>query len=188
MDIDIDIPSSFDRSTFPWARATVVRDGQMTPHPCGMHPQTIPIDPLTGLSAIPYEDAEDIGFFKIDFLHLGVYSFFTKRSEIDELLQKDPDWSLLQVQSNHSKLFQLANHGELLLKLKPKSLLDLADVLALIRPGKRQLVPLYQKDKEMARKLLWAKGDEGYSFKKSHALGYAYVVWLQLHLIEQGRL
>jgi len=47
---------------------------------------------------------------------------------------------------------------------------------------------LYQKDKEMARKLLWAKGDEGYSFKKSHALGYAYVVWLQLHLIEQGRL
>lgn len=188
MDIDIDVPSTFDRTIFPWARATVVREGQLSPHPCGMHPQAIPLDPVTGLSAIPYEDAEDIGFFKIDFLHLGVYSFFTKRSEIDELLQKEPDWSLLQVQSNHAKLFQLANHGELLVKLKPMSLLDLADVLALIRPGKRQLVPLYQKDKEMARKLLWAKGDEGYSFKKSHALGYAYVVWLQLHLIEQGRL
>lgn len=188
MDIDIDIPSSFDRSIFPWARATVIRDGQMTSHPCGMHPQAIPVDPVSGLAAIPYEDAEDIGYFKIDFLHLGVYSFFQTRDEIDALLKKDPDWSLLLVQSNHAKLFQLANHGELLMKLKPKSLLDLADVLALIRPGKRQLVPLYQKDKDMARKLLWAKGDEGYSFKKSHALGYAYVVWLQLHLIEQGRL
>lgn len=188
MDVDIDVPSTFDRTMFGWARASVLRDGMLTPHPCGMHPQSIPIDPLSGLSAIPYEDAEDIGFFKIDFLHLGVYSFFDTRTEIEGLLKKEPDWALLQIQSNHAKLFQLANHGELLLKLKPKSILDLADVLALIRPGKRQLLPLYQKDKETARKLLWAKGDEGYSFKKSHALGYAYVVWLQLHLIEQGRL
>ena len=188
MDVDIDVPSTFDRTIFPWTRASVLRDGMLTPHPCGMHPQPIPVDPLTGLSAIPYEDAEDIGFFKIDFLHLGVYSFFNTREEIDKLLKKEPDWALLQIQSNHAKLFQLANHGELLLKLKPKSILDLADVLALIRPGKRQLLPLYQKDKGLARPLLWAKGEEGYSFKKSHALGYAYVVWLQLHLIEQGKL
>lgn len=188
MDIDIDIPPSFDRGLFPWARASVVRDGQLTPHPCGMYPQAIPVDPLTGLAAIPYDSAEDLGYFKIDFLHLNVYEHFSKRSEIDELVAKEPDWTLLQLQSNHAKLFQLANHGELLLKLKPQSLLELADVLALIRPGKRQLVPLYQKDKEMARRLLWSKGDEGYSFKKSHALGYAYVIALQLHLIEQGRL
>lgn len=188
MDIDIDVPPSFDRKMFPWARASVVRDGVLTPHPCGMHPQSIPVDPVTNLSAIPYDSAEDLGYFKIDFLHLTVYDKFSSRSEIDALLNVEPDWTLLQVPSNHEKLFQLANHGELLLKLKPSNILELADVLALIRPGKRNLVPLYQKDKSSARRLLWAKGDEGYSFKKSHALGYAYVVWLQLHLIEQGRL
>lgn len=188
MDIDVDVPPSFDRSLFPWARASVVREGVLTPHPCGCHPQDIPVDPLTGLSAVPYDVAEELGYFKIDFLHLNVYSHFSKRSEIDELVAKEPDWSLLQLPSNHPKLFQLANHGELLLKLKPSSIIELADVLALIRPGKRQLVPLYQKDKSMARRLLWARDDSGYSFKKSHALGYAYVVQLQLHLIEQGRL
>lgn len=188
MDIDVDVPPTFERKLFPWVQASVVRDGKLTPHPCGVHPQSIPVDPLTGLSAVPYDSAEDVGYFKIDFLHLNVYAHFKTRAEIDALLAKEPDWSLLQLQSNHAKLFQLSNHGELLLKLKPKSIIELADVLALIRPGKRQLVPFYQKDKDMARRLLWAKGDEGYSFKKSHALGYAYVIWLQLHLIEQGRL
>lgn len=188
MDIDLDTPPAFDRSIFPWARASVVREGQLTPHPCGVYPQSIPVDPLTGLAAIPYDVAEDIGYFKIDFLHLSVYQHFKARNEIEVLLKKDPDWTLLQLPSNHTKLFQLANHGELLLKLKPSNILELADILALIRPGKRNLVPLYQKDKDVARRLLWARGDAGYAFKKSHALGYAYVIWLQLHLIEQGRL
>lgn len=188
MDIDIDVTPSFDRALFPWTRATVVRDGEFTPHPCGMYPQAIAVDPVTKLSAVPYDAAEELGYFKIDFLHLNVYEHFQTRAEIETLIKKEPEWELFQLPSTPSKLFQLANHGDLLLKLKPKSLMDVADVLALIRPGKRQLVPLYQKDKKVARPLLWARGDEGYSFKKSHALGYAYVIWLQLHLIEQGRI
>lgn len=189
MDIDIDVTPTFDPGKlFPWLRAAVIRDGQLTPHPCGVYPQNAPQDPVTGLCAIPYSDAEELGYFKIDFLNLNVYLNFKSRSEIDELIKKEPDWTLLQVPSNHMKLFQLANHGELLLKLKPVSLEDLADVLALIRPGKRQLLPLYQKSKTMARPLLWEKDEGGYSFKKSHALSYAYVIVLQLHLIEQGRI
>lgn len=188
MDIDIDIPPSFNREMFPWVRASVIREGSLTPHPCGIYPQNIPVDAVTGMSAVPYDAAEEIGYFKIDFLHLNVYEHFKCRSEIEELISKEPDWTLLLVPSNQAKLFQLANHGELLLKLKPTSIMELADILALIRPGKRQLVPLYQKDKINARKILWSKGEEGYSFKKSHALGYAYVIILQLHLIEQGRL
>lgn len=137
---------------------------------------------------MPYDAAEELGYFKIDFLHLNVYQHFKTRTEIDELLAKEPDWTLLQVPSNHPKLFQLANHGELLLKLKPASVIEVADVMALIRPAKRQLVPLYQKSKEMARSILWKADDTGYAFKKSHALGYSYVLILQLHLIEQGRL
>jgi DNA polymerase III alpha subunit len=188
MDIDVDVSPTFDRTIFPWVRASVVRDGQLTPHPCGTYPQSMPIDPVTKLAAIPYDVAEELGYFKIDFLNLNVYQHFKTRGEIEALLKIEPDWTLLQLQSNHHKLFQLANHGELLLKLKPKSVLELADVMALIRPGKRQLVPLYMKDRNMARQVLWSRNDEGYAFKRSHALGYSMVLVLQLHLIEQGRL
>lgn len=189
MDIDIDVHPSFTpMGVFPWVRAAVVRDGRMTPHPCGVYPQSVPVDPVTKLAAIPYDMAEDIGFFKIDFLHLNVYQHLKNRAEIDELVAHEPDWTLLQVPSNHPKLFQLANHGELLMKLRPKSIEELADVLALIRPGKKQLLGLYQKTPTMARRALWSKDESGYSFKKSHALSYAYVIVLQLHLIEQGRL
>lgn len=166
----------------------MVRDAQLTAHPCGVYPQAIAIDPVTKLAAIPYGEAEELGFFKIDFLHLNVYQHFKTRAEIDELIAIEPDWTLLQLPSTHPKLFQLSNHGELLVKLKPTSVLELADVLALIRPGKKQLVGLYQKEREMARRALWAKDESGYSFKKSHALSYAYVIVLQLHLIERGRL
>jgi DNA polymerase III alpha subunit len=189
MDVDIDVTPTFKPELlFPWTRASVAREGKLTPHPCGVYPQAIAIDPITKLSAIPYEVAEELGYLKIDFLHLNVYQHFTSRAEIEKLVHTEPDWTLLELPSNHEKLFQLANHGELLMKLKPRSVLELADVLALIRPGKKQLVPLYLKDNKVARALLWARNDDGYSFKKSHALGYAYVVILQLHLIEQGRL
>lgn len=188
-DIDIDVPPSFSPTRlFPWTRAAVVRDGEYTQHPCGVYPQEIPADPLTGLAAIPYDAAEELGYFKIDFLHLHVYQHFQTRAEIDQLIAKDPDWQLLLIQSNHKKLFQVANHSDLILKLKPASVEDLADLMALIRPGRRQLIPLYMKSKQMARQVLWNSTDQGYTFKRSHALSYAYVLILQLHLIEQGRL
>jgi DNA polymerase III alpha subunit len=193
MDVDIDVADAAAvRALFNWTRASLVRSDSgnsvLAAHNCGVHPQTIPIDPLTKLSAIPYEAAEELGYFKIDFLPLNVYQHFSSRKEIEELIAKEPDWTLLLVQSNHSKLFQLSNHGDLILKLRPSSLLELADINALIRPGKRALLPLYIKDREVARKVLWKKDESGYTFKKAHALGYAHVLLLQLHLIEMGRL
>ena len=190
MDIDIDTPPSFDPTKVftLWPRASVLRDGKLTPHPCGVYPQTMPRDPLTKLSAIPYSEAEELGFLKVDFLHLSVYSRFGSRAEIDELLALEPNWTLLQLESTHSKLFQLAKHGDLLISVKPKNILELADCMALIRPGKKVLIGLYTKNRTEARKALYAKDDAGYSFKKSHALAYAFVVHLQLHLIEQGKL
>lgn len=190
MDVDIDVPTTFDPlKLFPtWIRASVVRDGKLTAHPCGVYPQAIPQDPLTKLSAIPHQFAEDLGYLKIDFLHLTAYKHFTSRQEIETLVEKEPDWSLLQLDSNHPKLFQLAKHGELLKSVRPKSLMELADCMALIRPGKKTLIGAYNKNPREIRKALYAADDTGYSFKKSHAVAYAQVVVLQLHLIEQGRL
>lgn len=190
MDVDIDCHPDFKpASIFPkWPRAMILKDEALTAHPCGVYPQRIAVDPVTGYAAIPYDQAEDFGYLKVDFLHLSVYKHFTTRAEIDELLKKEPDWTLLQLPSAQEKIFQLSKHGALLSDLKPRSIMELADIMALIRPGKKHFTGLYKTNREAARRILFAKDESGYSFKKSHALAYSYVVLLQLHLIEQGRL
>lgn len=190
MDLDIDTPTTFNpKSIFKgWPRASLVKDEKLLPHPCGVYPQNIPTDSLTNLAAIPYDKAEEMGFLKIDFLHLSVYDKFKSREEIDKLINTEPDWSYLLLPSVQEKVFQLSKHGELLSSLKPSTIEELADTMALIRPGKKHLVGLYKKDKANTRKILYAKDETGYSFKKSHALAYAYVVVLQLHLYEVGKL
>jgi DNA polymerase III alpha subunit len=186
-DIDIDTPTTFNpKDYFPWTKASILRSNDLFPHPCGFYPENIPEDNVTGLAAIPYEDAENLGYSKIDFLHLSIYDHFKTRDEIDTLLTIEPDWGLLVIPSEQKKLFQLANHGDVLSAVKPKDIMTLADVLALIRPGKKKLLKLYLAQKETTRKILYQKDETGYSFKKSHAISYAHVIWLQLHLIEMG--
>ena len=189
MDIDIDTPTTFNPANyFSWPRASILRDGALAPHPCGVYPQKMAVDPTTGLAAIPYDHAEEVGFFKIDFLHLGVYDKFSSRQEIDALLEIEPDWSLLTNSIHQQKLFQLSKHGDVLDIVKPTSVEELADVLALIRPGKRNLVKLYMTHRNACRTLLYSKDESGYSFKKSHAVAYALVIVLQLHLISTNNL
>lgn len=190
MDVDIDITPEFKPlSLFKnWTRASTLHDRKLTAHNVGVYPQNIAVDPVTGLAAIPYEEAEELGYLKIDFLPLHVYKHFKSRAEIEALLRKEPDWNLLLVPSQQEKLFQLKKHGDLLNELKPRSIMEVADIMALIRPGKKQFVGLYKKDRVAAQRILYAQDETGYSFKKSHALAYAYVVWLQLHLIEQNSL
>ncbi len=189
MDIDIDTPGSFDPLTvFPnWVKASNILNGDLKSHPCGVYAQKISVDPITKLAAIPYEIAENIGYLKIDFLHNNMYNHFTSKEEIDALLEIDPEWNLLLIPSVQEKLFQLAKHGEILNKIKPQSVEEIADTLALIRPGKRDFLNLYLKNKNECRKLLYGKDPKGgYSFKRSHAIAYALVIVLQLHLINSG--
>jgi len=184
-DVDIDLPSNFKPlSLFPlWTRASTVLNEQLKVHPCGVYPQVIPIDPLTNMAAVPYEAADELGYFKLDFLHLSVYDKFETRDEIEELLTIEPDWNLLLIPSNWPKLFQMSKHGDLLQRLRPRSIEDVADAIALIRPGKIELLPLYLQDKSKGRAALYKKDNSGFAFKKSHAIGYALVIVLQLHLL-----
>lgn len=186
-DVDIDLQTAFDpKKLFPWARASIVKNGELSPHPCGVYPQNIPRDSLTGFASIPYKEAEDVGYIKLDFLHLTIYDHFETREEIEQLLEIEPDWGLLTVPSEQKKLFQLSNHGDTLTTIKPKNIEELADVLALIRPGRKQYIKLYNSQKEATRRILYAKDESGYAFKKSHAIAYAMVIKLQLHLIAAG--
>lgn len=190
MDIDIDTQTKFNpAAVFPnTVRASILNNNKNTPHQCGVYFQEMPVDLLTNLAAIPYNVAEELGYTKIDFLHLRVYDHFKTRKEIVDMAKQPTPWQLLLVPSVVEKLFQLSKHGELLQRLKPTSTLELADALALIRPGKANMLTLYLKNKEVGRKLLYAKEENGYSFKKSHAIAYAMVVELQLKLAALDRL
>lgn len=189
-DIDIDTPSSFNAASFFGSyvtKASMIKDEKLQPHPCGVYFQEIPKDPLTDLSAIPYEAAEQLGYFKVDFLHLNVYNHFENKEEIKTLLKTEPDWNLLNSPSIVSKLFQLSKHYDIIKKVQPKCVMEIADVLAMIRPGKAYVLNLYLRDKEKGRKELYKLDHNGnYSFKKAHAISYALVVILQLHLLSAG--
>lgn len=190
MDVDIDTAPTFDPQTvFPtWLRASVISNGRMRPHPCGVYPQNIPQDPVTKLAAIPYSTAEDLGYLKIDMLHLNIYAGLKSHDEVVEMANTEPDWSLLRIERNVEKLFQLSKHYKLISTVQPTSLIELADCMALIRPGKAQLLPIYIRNREEARKALYFKDDTGYTFKKAHAIAYALVVVVQLNLIEAGKM
>lgn len=189
MDIDIDILPFNLSKVFPTGvKASIYKDEKITAHPCGVYFQHIAKDPITGLSAIPYDVAEEFGFFKIDFLNVHVYDNFTSREEIKELLKHEPDWDLLNIPSVVSQLFQISKHFEIIDQIKPKSIIELSDCLALIRPQKRYLLKYYLENRIKNRELLYKKepGSDGYAFKKAHSIAYSLVIVLQLHLIKAG--
>lgn len=190
-DVDIDFPTNFNPHTiFPQAiTASMVKDGALVKHPCGQYFQPIPIDNLTSLAAIPYEEAEALGYIKIDFLHLSILDKFSSKDEIHQLMNTEPDWSLLTQERQVEKLFQLHNHYDLLVQVAPTSVQEIADCITLIRPAKRHLIPQYIRDRKRTRdEHLYKKVGDAYAFKRSHAVSYALTIVLQLHLITAGKL
>lgn len=185
MDVDIDLPTTFDPlDHFDAIRASMVKGGQLAKHPAGVYFQNIPQDHVTKLAAIPFKEAEDMDYFKIDFLHLSFLDKFNNKDEIRQLLKIEPDWSLLESQDIVERLFQIHKHFDIVHQIHPTSVVTLADTIALIRPAKRQLLHNYIKQPDKVRKFLYTKPDDGkYYFKKSHAIAYALTIVLQLHLI-----
>jgi DNA polymerase III alpha subunit len=184
-DIDIDTPSGFKpTSLFKIVKASTIDGLNIKPHPCGVYFQNIPVDPISQLSAIPYDAAEAIGYTKVDFLHLTMLDNIPTRSNLIALSNKEPDWDLLLDADIVSKLFQIHNQYHLVSKLKPHSVVELADVLALMRPGKKHLLEPYLLDKITTRKYLYRKPESGdYYYKKSHAIAYAKIIIVQLNVL-----
>lgn len=188
MDVDIDFKTTFDPLDYfdEAIRASMVnKDAQLIKHPAGVYFQSIPQDSITKFAAIPYKNAEELGYFKFDCLHLSVLDYFESKDEIRELIKIEPDWMLLESAVHVQKLFQLAKHYDVISLVKPKSVQELADCIALIRPGKRFLLDAYVKNRDAIRTELYRRDPEAkYYFKKSHAISYALTIVLQLHLIK----
>lgn len=188
MDIDIDTSTNFDfqKLFLEAVPASMIKNDQLVKHPTGAYFQTIPKDKITNLASIPYQKAEELGFIKVDFLHLSLLNYFENKQEIRILLKKEPDWVLLENILVVSKLFQIHKHFNIVQQVKPKSIQELADVISLIRPNKRELLPAYLKNRKLIRdNLLYKKiENDKSSFKKGHAIVYSMNIVLQMHLIK----
>ena len=190
MDIDIDVPTQFDPVKIfktKFVLASRVENELLTKHNCGIYFQNMATDPMTGFAAIPYKEAEKLDYFKIDLISNSTLSYFESKQWMDEWVDKEPDWNLLLERENVEKLFQLSKKFDFVYAVKPKSVKELADVVALIRPDKQQLLDKYLRNKKEMRKELYMHRSSK-DMRKSHATAYALLIVLQLHLIKMGKL
>lgn len=187
MDIDIDLKPDFklERVFNNAVPASTVEKDEIKRHLVGAYFQKIPKDKITGLSAIPYETAEDFGYLKIDFLNLSLLNAFESKSEVLAFAKKEPKWKRLENREYVERLFHISKHYDIVNKVKPKSIMELADILALIRPGKMLLLDKYIKNPKITRKELYTKRQAS-DLRKSHAIAYATNIVINMNLIDAG--
>ena len=161
--------------------ASIIEKGVNRKHNTGVYSSSIPVNPLTGCASIDYKEAEKRGYLKLDFLNVGIYNGVKDEEHLVRLLNQEPIWDLLLEDEFTNSLFHVNGHSAILRKMKPKSIEELAAVLAVIRPAKRYLIG---QDWSVVKNEVWQKpeGDE-YFFKKAHAVAYAAAIVVQMNLI-----
>lgn len=185
-DVDIDF---YDREKalklFKHTPASIIKNEEIEKHKTGVYFHRIPIDPVSGYASLDYKKAEERGYFKIDCLNVNLYKHIDSEQELVELMIKEPNWEVLKDKKIVDELFHLNGHFDIVSKLEPKNIEQLAAVLAIIRPAKRHLMHKYWKD---ILQEVWIKPKDGsYFFKKSHAVAYAQAIVVQMNLITKGK-
>ena len=186
MDIDIDFLNREDLlSKIPHIVAGRYERDEYKKHSTGVYLQKIPFNPCTNIATIDYETAESRGYFKIDFLNVSAYQGVRDEEHMVQLINTEPLWDLLYEADVCDQMFHISGYHMLLSVLKPSSILELATVLALIRPGKKHLTDKCIKEGfESIQDEVWTPSADGeYYFKKAHAIGYAHVIVMQLNLL-----
>ena len=164
--------------------ARQIVQNQVRRHNSGVYVTAIPYDPVNNCAAIDYETAEQRGYFKIDFLNMGVYQLIKSPEHYKEMLYADPPWARLwQDPAWAGQLVHVGNYTELLKSMRPDSIPRMAAFISIIRPGKAHLQNKTWAD---VFESVWNGDDsKGYTFKKSHALSYAALVALHMNLLTQ---
>jgi hypothetical protein len=183
-DIDIDVADRTQAlALLKHTGATIVRDGKITNHNTGVYFTAIPTDPFTGRAALDYEAAEERGYFKIDILNVGLYQQIKTEEHLLQLMQQEPAWDRLYDPDFCARLMHIGAHYDTLIRMPEavNSIPRLAMFLAVIRPAKRQLIGRTWAE---VAETVWEKpADDGYYFKKAHAISYAHLVAVNINLI-----
>ncbi len=181
-DVDIDF---FDRDgvlkLFKHTPATIIKENKTEKHKTGVYFHAVPEHPVTRHSSLDYKKAEDRGYFKIDCLNVNIYKEVKSEQDLVKLMIQEPDWDMLKDPKVVEQLFHLNGHFNIVSRLQPTNIEQLAAVLAIIRPAKRHLV--HKEWKEILADV-WIKPRDGsYFFKKSHAVAYAHAIVVQINLL-----
>lgn len=180
-DIDLDFPDRNQILELLKHRAALLPSGKR--HNTGIYVTEIPYNPITNISTIDHKQADDRGYFKLDFLNVHIYKDIKDEIHLIELMNQDPIWDLLQFPEFSDQVFHLSGHSAVLRSLKPDSVEKLAACLAIIRPAKRYLISC---DWNKIFDEVWVKpNNDQYFFKKSHAVSYAFAVIVHMNLICQ---
>jgi DNA polymerase III alpha subunit len=185
-DIDIDFLNRNDiLSIIQHTPASILnKDGTYKKHNTGVYCTPVPYNPLTGMASIDYNEAEQRGYFKIDFLNVSAYTGVRNEQHLIKLLNTEPLWELIYEKEVCDQLFHINGYHTLVKELKPQTVEELAMVLALIRPGKKHLIPICNSQGfDAIKNDIWQKTDDSYVFKQSHSISYACVIVVQLNLI-----
>jgi len=164
--------------------AMQLHQGQVRRHNSGVYITDIPYDPVNACAAIDYEQAEQLGYFKIDLLNMSVYQLIKTPEHYKQMLDREPDWSRLWTDSEWAKqLVHVGNYTALLETMRPDSIPRMAAFISIIRPGKAHL-----QNRPWAEvfESVWDGDDsKGFVFKHAHAIGYAALVSLHMNLLSQ---
>ena len=201
-DLDLDIPSTqSDQIKNGLIRGSILNDrGDTQPHPAGVYfYKSIPS--FDGLSIIDYKSMEEKEYQKIDILN-NTYLDGINSDELNQFVSiiesGGIDWKSLW---EYEEPYQLSKYPGILREFKVSSVMDIAIVIALIRPGSVQNydkmkkfihtdallknkseeiqeilketygIPVFD---EQFKKL--GKDDGKYRYKKPHSVGYSYVL------------
>ena len=181
-DVDIDMANRDDfLRLVKHTPASIKKDDTFTKLNTGVYFQTVPMFPIEGYSTIDHKQAEQDGWFKVDFLNNSVYQDVKDEAHLTRLLAKEPMWELLEHQEIVSQLYHINNYADVVKAYKPTTVEQLAMILAIIRPAKKHLMGKPFDDIE---KTVWDKPSDGeYYFKKAHAIAFATAIVVQLNLI-----
>lgn len=181
-DIDLDFANRNDVLSIIKHVPAIIKEGKK--HNTGVYCHEIPTNPLTGFASIPYEDAEARGYFKIDFLNVSVYNNIKDEDHIIKLLEIEPLWSLLEQKDFCDMIFHINGYHDLIARLRPRSIEQLAMFLALLRPGKKHLISKCEVGGwDAIKDEIWVKTKDGFSFKKSHSISYSHAIIVQINRI-----
>jgi hypothetical protein len=150
-------------------------------HPTGVYITEAPYDPINDMCSLDYKEADARGYFKLDLLNVNIYSKVQHEMHLVQLM-RDPDWSKLKDKAFVEQLIHLGKQFDTLQQMPEdiNSIPRLAMFLAVMRPGKKHLIGKTFKEISTS---VWENVDEGYTFKKSHAIAYAQLVVVHMNLL-----
>ena len=182
-DVDIDLPDRAELLKLIKHIPARLETGK--PHNSGVYVTSIPVDPVNNIASIDYNTADERGYFKLDFLNMSVYKLVKSPEHYQEMLDAVPPWDRLYTDPEWAKqLVHVGNYTDLLKSMRPNSIQRMAAFISIIRPGKAHLQNKPWADVFAS---VWDGDDsKGYTFKKSHALGYAMLVALHMNLLSQA--